>query len=92
MSCPQCGSSAKCLDSRPSSVPNSTRRRYRCDRKKCGIRWSTLEQVVGANVRGRHAAEILSTIHRKAALTTLREHIEKMIESCNGPGSERGEG
>jgi transcriptional regulator NrdR family protein len=81
MNCPTCKRKALCIDSR-GSISNSTRRRYQC---KCGVRFSTMEQVVESATKGytmiaRHEDEIVA----RRAQEVSKKVLEIIAERIGG--------
>lgn len=84
MDCIKCGTRGECIDSRPSTaVQQATRRRYRCPNNKCGLRWSTLERVVGYNQRGHTAVDLENRLYKKDVLIGIKKTLDNMIEQID---------
>lgn len=84
MDCIKCGTRATCIDSRPSTASQgAVRRRYKCLSKKCGLRWSTLERIVGFNQNGHTAVDLENRLYKKDVLIGIKKTLDNMIEQID---------
>ena len=87
-----CGARACCIDSRYKNDSRETRRRYKCSKRKCARRWTTIELVAPGRkgkgwlphksvkrvVEGRITADVVADIRREVlAMFRKRKNGEK---------------
>lgn len=79
LKCPRCKrDSVFCIDSRPRI--DGTRRRYKCSIKKCGYRFTTLEEIIaGQKGHPRGPGNGIGSI-AKIEKDRLMKRIDKMLE------------
>lgn len=78
MRCPVCGNKdTRVVDSRPASEASQIRRRRECEKKKCGFRFSTIEQIELLDITVKKRDGTKEPYAREKLLRGLKNALEK---------------